>query len=244
MALDVAAARFATEIGWLGEASGWVSVSVDSHVLRDRVTELVRLFESTTHHIWLVLAASNDPLGLVGTVPALLEVVRRVGTRLTLARGDLAGLGAVAHGAASASIGLTPSYRHDGLGGGGGGSGTVRYPSAFCPGLLSWRRVDTLANWAQHHEHLDLRLRCDYSCCVGQPITRFDDPALRGDLLRHNLLSVRETVDRVMGAVPERRPQLFRDLCSSALYDFEWIKSGVPGVTIPRQLQAWRDLAP
>lgn len=241
--LTVVQERFDAQVRWFDGSRGWVSVSVDGHVLRDRTDELVELFNSTTHPIWLVLAASNDPLGLVGAVPALVRILGQVGARVTLARSDVAAIGGMAHGAASASIGLTPTYRHDGLGGGGGGGGAARLPSVFCPALLAWKRVDTLALWAQYHEHLLLRLACPHSCCVGQPITRFEDPRLGGDLLRHNLVSVRETIDQVMGADPHRRPALFHSLCSSAVFDFEWIKSEVPGdVGIPRQLQSWVDL--
>lgn len=217
------------------DPDGLVSISVTGHVLRDAV-EAVSDVMSAAGGTYLTLTGSNDPLELAGTVPALLELLRRHPSTM-LARCDLGALGAVAHGAPWSTIGLTATYRHNPSG--GGGTRNDDSPSLFVRTLMGFKKPTLLDQWRALDPDVEHDITCEWGCCEGASLTRFVDPARWGEAMRHNAESLMGVATEVLACPPGRRAAKFTSLMRNAEFQSERLRARGLAVSVPRQIKQW-----
>jgi hypothetical protein len=151
---------------------------------------------------------------------------------LSILRSDHGALGAVAFGAAHASIGLTTSTRHFAASSMRprklpGGSSRV-----FVRPLVDWFRASEVAGWTA----AGLDLTCRLPCCGGQQLARFLDDDL--DATWHNMNALSNFADTVLTGDPRDGGIAFLDECRAAAARYGL--AGFKGPENPKpQLTGW-----
>lgn len=225
------------ERAWVAEtgSDGFCAICVDADFLRSRTPELVKQLASLDCRVWLTLSHRNDPLSLQGSVAALVDVVRAC-PNVALMRTDIAGVGAVAFGAAMASIGLSGGMRHSPDGGGGAGNDI---PVVFSRTLQSFKKTNVLEGWVQRDADILYDLNCLEWCCEGGSILRYADPALAFETAIHNMVSLRAVAEEVMGLDASARAAKFVALARTAWFQHERLSDSIDTIKAEPQLRQW-----
>ena len=195
----------------------------------------------------LALQESGDPFGRARSVPLLADLARTV-PDLGIIRTDLAGIGAVALGAAFAAIGLTANHRHiPSPGGPPRSTGRLEEPGVpvLVPAFLSFHGGRRLAVRLDPDTEA-ARCPC-YACRPGLPLTRFVG-AEAAQATAHNLavleMLVEELATRPVGGA---RIRWWLGRCAEAYAQLQEFNGGeVSGRRLeePAQLRQWAELRP
>ncbi|WP_432865514.1 hypothetical protein [Microbispora rosea] len=170
----------------------------------------------------LVLEHATDPLGTQKAVSGLKQLLDQAQVPISLLCTDISGLGAIAHGAAWAAVGVTSALRH-------------LYPAnkkgpppppvparhAIVPRLMTFMNAGRIAEgWAlaRGHEDLDENLwRCWCAECGNRTMDRFATCA-ELSLAIHNISILEELHQQITG--PDSWERAIRD----ALGCYWWMK--------------------
>lgn len=230
----------ASETRWLSEAGeGRLSLALHAGWLTADTVVIIEALKRVDAPVALALADPTDPLGHRGAVDGLVTIVRELDD-LMLLRGDLAALGAVAHGARHGAIGTSTAVLHAVPPGKfGGGVPGDRTPSIFLPALLGFRLgsfIDQLP--------LEAAPACDLPCCLGARLSRFNDERMTAEARVHNRLAIQGVIDAVLERSEPDRVAAFRSLCQQAVFETEAL-SVLARRRIPpsRQLVSWATLS-
>lgn len=217
-----------------------VAVAIHTDSLISHHGELAAILAGTGLPVWLTLANSNDPLSKLRSVAALVNLLDTV-PDISLMRTDVAALGAAACGARLVSIGATTTVRH--VSTGGGGSIQSNEPTVFVEELLDWKKPTKLLGWVQREPDVERELVCSRSCCEGESVLRFRDPAEYGGITKHNLTSLRELHGEIVavGDLSKRRDKFF-SMAGHAIYQSEFLADTIPGVKPSQQIRQWAAL--
>lgn len=142
-------------------------------------------------------------------------MLRAMHHEVAVLRTDLAGIGAMASGAASTSIGLSAALRHTVAAGGRAFAQQDRTPRVLVDRLLSWPRGSQLAQVVRD----DGILTCECPVCHGRPLRRFarEDAESVGEAATHSVLTWRAIADRMLAAPPNGRRAAWLQACADAL---------------------------
>lgn len=188
----------------------------------------------------LVLGNRTDPLDSGVAVRGFRKLLdARPG--LGLIRSDLASIGALAHGATLIAPGTATVVRHFvPHGKTGGGVSYDDTPSVLVPTLDNYFKGSKL-ELARDREDEDL-LRCKCFFCKGRSLTRFGDPRLTPEALRHNAESVFTMFEHFRDSPQRLRRTHWAMACAKAVEMHERLSelTGVP-FTPSSQLRAWAE---
>lgn len=208
--------------------------------------ELDRLIDEIRDHrvtVALVLEDTADPLGRRQVLDGLLRVLR-CGVPAVLLRSDIGAVGALAHGARAAAIGVRSAQRHLYPRTEKSGYVPPGPPSALIAQCLAFRRVDALAEGVQLDPD-DRMWLCECATCRGRTVDWLATvPGDEGHRLAgaHSIevaLALRDHVLR--GGLADAAASWWA-LCDQALNRFEELAelSWRP----PSALRAWRRVGP
>ena len=209
--------------------------AIDHRWLTKRPMDLADALTALGRPAALVPAHQADPLGQSNAVHGLIALTRNVND-LSILRTDHGGIGALAHGARHAAIGLIGSYRHfvpPGVS--GRGKTDDRSPRLFVRPLMDWFTAATIAGWTTDR----VNLRCHLECCRGQGLDRFFDPRHDAEAVIHNRFTLKQLADDILDAPTHERAHRFRQLCLEAL-DHYGPMGKLSMITEPKlQLNQW-----
>lgn len=224
--------RAILEQGRIAEALGAVIlVAVEAKVLGEHCDAFIDALGIAGRPVAIVLVDGGDPLALAGAVQGLQRCARQL-SDMTLLRSDQGAIGAIACGANHASIGITTTTRH---------LTTINYPPrgrrdrsqrVFVAQAFDWFVARDIAAWRT----TGLVFACDLTCCRGQTLDRFFDPDQ--DVRLHNMTTLAELAQAIIGADPSQRRELFIDWCIAATQLYG--PGRVPNLVKPKpQLESW-----
>ena len=209
-----------------------VLLAVDARWVAKRSEVVIDLLQSVPGRVAVVLADRADPLSVGGAVQSLRQLAMQLGDRLVILRTDHGAVGALAFGAAHASIGLMGSTRHYAAGPMRGGRRPTPMSRVFVPSLLDWFLADKIAGWTA----AGASIACSLPCCGGRSLERFLDP--NEDEVPHNMTALAHFAYYVLDADPLDRPSVFRQEVRKAVARY-----GLAGFNGPedpkRQLTGW-----
>lgn len=221
-----------TQVKQAADLGATVLLAVDARWIAKRSEVVIDLLQSVPGRVAIVLADRADPLSVGGAVQSLRQLALQLGDRLVILRSDHGAVGALAFGAAYASIGLMGSTRHYAAGPMRGRRRTTPISRVFVPTLLDWFLADKIAGWTA----AGASIACPLPCCGGQSLARFLDPD--EDEIPHNMTALAHFAYYVLDADPQDRPRLFRQEISRAVASY-----GLAGFNGPedpkRQLTGW-----
>ncbi len=202
------------------------------------VSRFIAIAGRSRHPIAWSLAAGQDPLAYAGVAQGVRRAVAAV-PGVTLWRTDLAGIDALAHGAACAAIGVLPSTRHltePGVGGRAGKPGQ-RTPHILLSDLLRFVRADRMRDdWFASSP----APTCACTICAGQALDRFDGTErsrLDGHL--HNLIALSDLHAQLLQANGSRT-RWWHDRLDDARVAHQTLAGAVGTmVAFPRVLDRW-----
>ena len=206
-------------------------IALDARWVAKKYTLLANALCDANCPVALVLADRADPLAIGGAVTGLKWISQRV-PQLSILRSDHGAIGAVAFGAAHASIGLNTSTRHFATSAMRphkipGGSARV-----FIRSLLDWFRASEIAGWTA----AGLDLSCRLPCCDGATLARFLDDDL--DATWHNMNALADFADAVISNRIDDRAIDFLNECRAAAARYGL--AGFKGPENPKaQLTGW-----
>jgi hypothetical protein len=147
-------------------------------------------------------------------VAGLVELLESAPGRVAVLRTDLAGIGALAFGAAATSIGLSAALRHAVAASRRAFAQQDRSPRVLVGPLLSWVRGSQLAQVVRDKGLLS----CRCAICHDRSLRRFlrDDPDAVREAATHSVLVWRSLVDRILGEPPARRRAAWLEICGEA----------------------------
>ena len=185
---------------------------------------------------------SGNPLEGRRAVAGLVQLLESAQDRVAVLRTDLAGIGAMAFGAAATSIGLSTALRHTVTAGGRAFAQQDRSPRVLVKPLLSWTRGSQLAQVVR-----DGRLiSCDCPVCYGRSLRRFireDADSIR-EAATHSVLVWRSIVDRILDEQPNRRRTAWLEMCAEAINNHAALRtSSRIALQVPRYLNSWTALS-
>lgn len=227
--------RLAADTGRRGAC--YATVAVDSSWVSGRAAELAGVVAGLGR-VALTVAHAGDPFATRLAVRGLVRLAREV-PRLLLLRTDLAGLGALAHGAEAAAIGVSTTTRHFVPPGSSGFASVADgSPRVLVPRLLSYVKASRLERQAA-----DEALACDCRVCEGASVARFADPAFAGQADVHSVLAWRRLADDLIAQTRARRPGWWARRCAAALDEHEALEArgGLPAEP-PAYLRWWAEL--
>jgi hypothetical protein len=171
-------------------ATGWLGDS-------DCRKQLIAAISGVGVGIALVPGGSGDPLEGRKVVAGLVELLESAPGRVAVLRTDLAGIGALAFGAAATSIGLSAALRHAVAASRRAFAQQDRSPRVLVGPLLSWVRGSQLAQVVRDKGLLS----CRCAICHDRSLRRFlrDDPDAVREAATHSVLVWRSLVDRILG---------------------------------------------
>lgn len=208
-----------------------VLLAIDSRWLARRTGVLLHVLGVASVPIALVLANRADPLSTNGAVSGLRQLAQRL-PDLLLLRSDQGAIGAVAFGAAHASIGLSTSNRHFVAGPMKAQKRPDRSSRVFVRSLLDWFLASDIAGWTAAGRDIT----CHLPCCDGADLARFLDEDL--DATWHNLHALADFADLILGVNPEDRAIEFIRECREAAARYGL--AGFKGPENPKaQLTGW-----
>jgi hypothetical protein len=214
--------------------------------LRDRLhlTTLTGHVRDAGVPIALVLEARQDPFGLPGCVPGLLEVLG-CGVPALLLRSDLSSLGALCHGAVAAAVGTIGALRHLAPleAEGGRPPPGPRPPSTIFKPTMSYRRISAIQRAKRSRP--DPRLwSCDCPVCEGRDLdwmAGLDDREREVPAFEHAAAVLFALRDELLGEdLPlARAARSWSARCADAAY-----RERELGWPVTPMLRHWRDTAP
>jgi hypothetical protein len=203
--------------------------------------EVKYLVNEINHHqvpVALVLEHSADPLGTQWAVRGLKHLLEQARPSVSLLCTDLSAMGALAHGAAWAAIGVTSSLRH--LYPADSHGPPYRTPSAghaIVPRLLSFMKVERiLEGWALTQQHDDLvedLWRCACLECGNRTMDRFAT-CTEISLAAHNASVLDDLQQQVTS------PAAWASAINGALRWYQWIEDEYHLIwERPKFMNAW-----
>lgn len=193
----------------------------------------------------LVLAGQMDPLkGLRAKAVANLCTLLTDVADVAVLRTDLAAVGALAHGAAFTSFGVTSSLRHlVPLGEKPQTGGMADSPSVLYPELMTFYSGKKIAN----RHGADPGPDCFCQACDGQPLRRFITRAdgLESEAIGHNIATMTQwAADLNSSAAREDRRGWWRTQCMNAVARCAELSKELQlhsskGLTPSQQLSQW-----
>lgn len=191
----------------------------------------------------LVIEHSADPFGVQYLLSEFLQLLTTATVPVLLLRSDVSALGALAHGAHSAAIGMNSALRH--LYPVRSGGGHPSETSAFVRHLLSFHYLDRCAQaFARTPQYTHL-WNCDCPVCAGAtPAQLGDGIAPTNAAALHSLHAQLEVYAEIHrpGQLRDQRISSWHEACSHALSLHEEIAQHVPEWRIPKTLQLWSTL--
>lgn len=215
-----------------GDLGATVLLAIDARWVAKRSEVVIDLLQSVPGRVAVVLADRADPLSVGGAVQSLRQLAMQLGDRLVILRSDHGAVGALAFGAAYASIGLLGSTRHYAPRPMRGHRRTTPISRVFVPSLLDWFLADKIAGWTA----AGASIACSLSCCGGQSLARFLDPD--EDEVQHNMTALAHFAYYVLNADPQDRPGVFRQEISNAVASYGLAEFNGPEDP-KRQLTGW-----
>jgi hypothetical protein len=162
----------------------------------------------------LLPGGQSDPLASREAVRGLVKVLRDTPQPVAVLRTDLAGLGALAYGAAATAIGVSAAQRHTTEPGRRGFTQADRTARVLVEPLLSWVRGSVLERIGRD----DGMLACGCAVCYGRSLRRFGNP--HPELLReaaaHSVLVWRAVADQILSSPAGGRAAAWLQACDDA----------------------------
>lgn len=222
-------------------APAFVVLPVHRSWLTDYADRLAAEITRSAVPVALIPSGQHDPMGTKPAVRGLVRLLRTV-PNIALLRTDLAGVGALAHGAVAAAIGTSTTVRHFvPPGRPAGGNLQDRTPRVLVEPLLTWVTGSLLAQYVRDGGMLN----CECAVCYGRSLRRFgvEDPAVTAEAMAHSILVWRTVADTVLGAAPQRRAVVWGMRCQYAVDKHHELKarSKVALVDPPPYLRAWTE---
>ncbi len=214
----------------LGIDSRWLSKSA-------QMDEMLEALLQLEIPVAIVLGDSSDPLRRLGAVQGFAVLTSRIDD-LTVLRCDQGGIGALAFGAAHASIGLSTGHRHTVPPGVKSfairNDFTVR---VFVRELMDWFTAGTIAGWSTTSP----TLTCAAPCCSGQSMVRFLDERLKSEADLHNRTVLAALAEEVLSAPKEDgiRRMAFSRICQDALQLYGPMGGWMTWINPKPQLKQW-----
>jgi hypothetical protein len=191
--------------------------------------------------IALMAGGQMDPLDSAPLVRGLVEFLGRLPQPVALLRTDLAGLGAVAHGASAAAIGTSGTLRHVVQPGKRAVPQQDPTPRVLVEPLLSWIRGSQLEQVERHEGLLD----CNCAICYGRSVRRFGnpEPASVREATMHSVLVWRAVADRVLSSSTRARAARWVQACEDALELHDRLRAiSQVDLWVPAYLKSWAAL--
>jgi hypothetical protein len=224
------------EAGHSGPA--YAVLPIDHSWLTRNRPSLVQHLSAAATPVALVLAHASDPLRTRAAVEGLLEVLGAC-PDTALLRSDHGAIGAVAAGASFGAIGTGTMTRHFAPQAAFGVKDfSDRSPSVFSRALMRFMRgsrYETLSD-------LGAEFRCEESACDGLPLSRFGDPRLRFEALRHSVHDWAAVAAEVMVAPASSRLQSWVSLCKDGVEGHHELRRRGVKLDPSDQLTAWASL--
>jgi hypothetical protein len=189
--------------------------------------------------VGIMLWHSNDPLQTPEAIEGLLKVIDAL-SLVALLRSDLAALGALAHGALFASIGIGTGTRHFAAPGQTGHADpNDSSPRVLVPALLSFWKATRIASAGA-----DPLLICNCPVCDGAPLARFADQTLQTEAAEHSVVCWSELAARLRAVDAAHRAYWWIRNVVAALEGHAELEERV-GLPEPpsKQLIAWCEVA-
>jgi len=208
-----------------------ILLAIDSRWVANRAALLMDTLLSADRPIALVPTHRDDPLGSAQAVTGLKSLCSCV-PLLSILRSDHGAIGGVAYGGVHASMGLTTGTRHYAPPAFHPQTFGDRSARLFLRDLIDWYRASEIAGWIAG----GVPVTCSLPCCAGRRLERYLDPQV--DPTDHNLHSLADFADYILGAEPTDRASLFITTCREAVnrYGTGWFR----GPTDPKaQLRSW-----
>jgi hypothetical protein len=215
-------------------STGWLSRP-------DRREPFIKTIVEAGIGVALFPGGSGDPLSGRKAVAGLVEMLRAMDHQVAVLRTDLAGIGAMAFGAVSTSIGLSAALRHTVAEGGRAFAQQDRTPRVLVDRLLSWPRGSQLAQVVRD----DGILTCECPVCHGRSLRRFarEDAESVAEAATHSVLTWRAIADRMLAAPPDRRRAAWLQACADALDEHAALRARSRiGLQVPDYLNSWTAL--
>lgn len=208
------------------------TIAVGAPMLRKHRNELVDIMGDSGLEIGLALGHAKDPLSSAAVVKTLIELVG-LGT-VHPRRIDLSGIGALAFGAPTVSIGSTATLRHVYPSKGNGGP-TSPWWSTLVPRTMNWRThdrvMDAVSTFADH-----VFWNCPCRYCYGRSIASAVRTATAA--MTHNFATVAMIAEDVLTS-PDPRATWVSKCSSAQSYAYEVMEQSGPGWEPQDFLGAW-----
>lgn len=210
-------------------------VAIDYRWLSKGLYEAVEGLRKAGTPVALVLADNADPLARSQAVGGLIAMLSKVPS-LSVLRSDHGAIGALAFGAAHASIGLRATYRHFVPPKSSASAiPNDRTPRIFIREMMDWFSGSNIAGWAT----TSVQMACQCPTCKGASLARFLDTSLKREADSHNIAVLAELANDVLGAPANERRRYFGRLCKDALEHYGPMGK-LSMVTKPKpQLEQW-----
>lgn len=177
------------------------------------VDRLIGALSGLDAPIGLVLANSHNPVGAKESVKGLIRFID-ARPELLLLRTDNAGLGAIAHGARAAGIGIRSSVRHLYRSKGGGARQNLG-PSTFAISLCDFHYANRLA--LTRGSDSGGLLDCPCAVCEGRSLQRLDAPGSDSEANNHSVAAWLHVARDITGTAPDLRVLRWQQICDEAL---------------------------
>lgn len=215
-------------------------VAIQRPWLTTHVEALIEALGGSNVPPLLVLGHRTDPLDSGVAIRGFRKLFDAI-PGLGLIRSDLASIGALAHGATLIAPGTGTMVRHFvPHGKTGGGVSHDDTPSVLVPALDNYSKGSKL-ELARNRED-DGLLHCTCFYCKGRSLTRFGDPRLTPEALRHNAESIFTMFEHFRDSPERLRRTHWAMACANAVEMHERLSS-LTGVlfTPSAQLRAWAE---
>ena len=224
-----------SEGDWVKTHGGRLSLALHYSWLTKGLQALVKQLRDVHLPFALAFADRYDPLGRVGAVKGLVDLLPQV-RDVTVMRCDIGAIGAVAHGAKLGAFGTSATMRHvfppDQQGGGPSPS-----PAVFVEPMLSFMSgasLDALPRGASP--------ACQLRCCNGQSLGRLNTRTRESEAIRHNRIAVRHVLDLLLASDPPH-DAAFKQMCQQAQAAAERLSHRASShVDVSAQVKAWAQL--
>jgi hypothetical protein len=222
----------------------WIALPIDTGWLRDLDCrkQLIAAVSGIGIGIAVVPGGSGDPLEGRKTVAGLVELLESAQDGVAVLRTDLAGIGAIAFGAAATSIGLSTTSRHAVAASRRAFAQRDGSPRLLVEPLMSWIRGSQLAQVVRDGGQLN----CDCAVCHGRSLRRFirEDAESVREAATHSVLAWRSVMNRILHEPPARRRAAWLEVCQQAITKHAELRaSSRIALQVPRYLKSWTALS-
>lgn len=214
-----------------------VVLPLDFKWLTRGIDELLLRLEFVNLPVGLVLGHRTNPLGSMAAIRGLISLLVRH-SNVFMFRTDLSGIGAIAHGALGASIGISSSLRHVvPPGQTGGGNRDDLSPNVLVEALRAYLKGSKLESVQGRAPDI---LDCLCAVCEGQSLERFGDPLLKPEAQAHSMEVAIRISRRILGMKSDRRGGLWRQICAEGIEAHRELQARVSvRFEPPMDLKAW-----